>query len=68
MARKTVQLKVSTLTWRSTMNCSKTPENQALPQSGQGGSGEGGIRTRGKVLPLRRFSKAVLSTTQPPLR
>jgi hypothetical protein len=43
MARKTVQLKVSTLTWRSTMNCSKTPENKALPQSGQGGSGEGGI-------------------------
>ena len=31
-------------------------------------NGEGGIRTRGKVLPLRRFSKAVLSTTQPPLR
>jgi hypothetical protein len=31
-------------------------------------SGEGGIRTRGRVLPLRRFSKAVLSTTQPPLR
>ena len=32
------------------------------------GSGEGGIRTRGGVLPPRRFSKAVLSTTQPPLR
>lgn len=31
-------------------------------------NGEGGIRTRGKVLPLRRFSKAVLSTTQPPLQ
>jgi integrase len=31
-------------------------------------SGEGGIRTRGAVLPARRFSKAVLSTTQPPLR
>ena len=30
-------------------------------------SGEGGIRTRGGVLPPRRFSKAVLSTTQPPL-
>ncbi len=30
-------------------------------------SGEGGIRTRGEVLPPRRFSKAVLSTTQPPL-
>ncbi len=31
-------------------------------------SGEGGIRTRGGVLPPRRFSKAVLSTTQPPLQ
>src|SRR5262249_23570338 len=30
-------------------------------------TGEGGIRTRGTVLPVRRFSKAVLSTTQPPL-
>lgn len=33
----------------------------------EGESGEGGIRTRGAVLPARRFSKAVLSTTQPPL-
>src|SRR5439155_13315066 len=31
-------------------------------------SGEGGIRTRGPVLPGHRFSKAALSTTQPPLR
>jgi hypothetical protein len=31
-------------------------------------SGEGGIRTRGGVLPPRRFSKAVLSATQPPLQ
>jgi integrase/recombinase XerC len=41
-------------------------------EDGQGPSrttenGEGGIRTRGGVLPPRRFSKAVLSTTQPPL-
>jgi hypothetical protein len=31
-------------------------------------SGEGGIRTRGAILLARRFSKAVLSTTQPPLQ
>ena len=31
-------------------------------------SGEEGIRTLGAELPARRFSKAVLSTTQPPLR
>lgn len=31
-------------------------------------NGEGGIRTRGAILLARRFSKAVLSTTQPPLR
>ncbi len=31
-------------------------------------SGEGGIRTRGTILLVRRFSKAVLSTTQPPLQ
>ena len=31
-------------------------------------SGEGGIRTRGRVLPLHRFSKPALSATQPPLR
>ncbi len=31
-------------------------------------SGEGGIRTPGKILLLRGFSKAVLSTTQPPLQ
>ncbi len=40
--------------------------NRGLPKTHE--SGEGGIRTRGRVLPLRRFSKAVLSTTQPPLR
>ncbi len=34
----------------------------------QASSGEGGIRTRGAILLARRFSKAVLSTTQPPLR
>ena len=31
-------------------------------------SGEGGIRTRGTMLLVRRFSKPVLSATQPPLR
>ena len=31
-------------------------------------NGEGGIRTRGTILLVRRFSKAVLSTTQPPLQ
>ncbi len=31
-------------------------------------NGEEGIRTLGTVLPVRGFSKAVLSTTQPPLR
>lgn len=31
-------------------------------------NGEGGIRTRGEILLPRRFSKAVLSTTQPPLQ
>ena len=30
--------------------------------------GEGGIRTPGRGFPLRRFSKPLLSTTQPPLR
>src|ERR1019366_8292919 len=30
--------------------------------------GEGGIRTPGRSFPLRRFSKPLLSTTQPPLR
>jgi hypothetical protein len=36
----------------------------------QGGSsgGEGGIRTPGRSFDLRRFSKPLLSTTQPPLR
>src|SRR5262249_6563555 len=40
----------------------------SLRHTAQSSSGEGGIRTRGGVLPPRRFSKAVLSTTQPPLR
>ena len=31
-------------------------------------SGEGGIRTHGTVLPVRRFSKPFLSATQAPLR
>jgi len=41
----------------------ETLTNDATIQSG----GEG-IRTLGTVLPVRGFSKAVLSTTQPPLR
>jgi hypothetical protein len=36
--------------------------------SGVKTGGEGGIRTPGRLLHLRRFSKALLSTTQPPLR
>jgi hypothetical protein len=32
------------------------------------GGGERGIRTLGTVLPVRRFSKALLSTTQPSLQ
>jgi hypothetical protein len=35
---------------------------------GVGYGGEGGIRTPGRGFPLRRFSKPLLSTTQPPLR
>jgi hypothetical protein len=30
--------------------------------------GEAGIRTRGKVLSLRRFSKPLVSATHPPLQ
>jgi hypothetical protein len=41
---------------------------KGLGHIGQQASGEGGIRTRGGVLPPRRFSKAVLSATQPPLQ
>jgi len=41
---------------------------QDMPTAAQISSGEGGIRTRGTVLPVRFFSKEVLSTTQPPLR
>src|SRR5262245_55319073 len=44
----------------------------ALPVITAGGSvswsGEGGIRTRGRVLSLHRFSKPALSATQPPLQ
>ncbi len=39
-----------------------------LRNTAQAFIGEGGIRTPGTVLPARRFSKAVLSTTQPPLQ
>ena len=40
----------------------------SLSHTAQTFSGEEGIRTLGTVLPDRRFSKAVLSTTQPPLQ
>jgi hypothetical protein len=35
------------------MNCSKTPENQANLQNGQGGKGEGGIRTCPRLVRIR---------------
>ena len=38
------------------------------PNIPQVSSGEDRIRTCGRVLPLHRFSKPALSTTQPPLR
>jgi len=44
------------------------PPCDSLRLFAQSFSGEEGIRTLGAVLPARRFSKAVLSTTQPPLR
>ena len=44
-----------------------TPDGEEL-DTAQALSGEEGIRTLGTVLPVRGFSKAVLSTTQPPLR
>src|SRR5262245_56472869 len=46
----------------------KSLRDITLCHAGHHVSGEGGIRTRGTVLPVRRFSKPVLSTTQPPLR
>src|SRR5215203_5111178 len=46
----------------------KGPCGKRFCHTGRLDSGEGGIRTRGGVLPPRRFSKAVLSTTQPPLQ
>ena len=46
----------------------KNPGNPGLFGSLLGACGEEGIRTLGTVLPVRGFSKAVLSTTQPPLR
>ena len=46
----------------------KTP-NAKNPGAGPGfWSGEDRIRTCGRVLPLHRFSKPALSTTQPPLQ
>gem|GEM_PF-6149089 len=46
--------------------CAESYESGVLGAKAQ--SGEGGIRTRGTMLLVRRFSKPVLSATQPPLR
>ena len=46
--------------------CADSCESRVLGAKAQ--SGEGGIRTRGTMLLVRRFSKPVLSATQPPLR
>ena len=46
--------------------CADSCESEELGAKAQ--SGEGGIRTRGTMLLVRRFSKPVLSATQPPLR
>ena len=50
------------------MKKTQSKTNSQVANHTKSSSGEGGIRTRGTVLPVRRFSKAVLSTTQPPLR
>ena len=47
-------------------DCAESCESGVLGAKAQ--SGEGGIRTRGTMLLVRRFSKPVLSATQPPLR
>jgi hypothetical protein len=47
-------------------DCAESCESEELGAKAQ--SGEGGIRTRGTMLLVRRFSKPVLSATQPPLR
>src|SRR5690606_30675505 len=39
----------------------------AIAKAPATGGGEGGIRTHGTVLPVRRFSKPFLSATQAPL-
>src|SRR4051812_10307417 len=44
-------------------DCNSLRVNDPIIMTG----GEGGIRTPGRSFPLRRFSKPLLSTTQPPL-
>ena len=43
-------------------------EEEELKEGTSFNGGEGGIRTHGRLLHLQRFSKAPLSTTQPPHR
>ena len=45
-----------------------TGPTSQFPEESFWDGGEGGIRTPGRSFPLRRFSKPLLSTTQPPLR
>ena len=46
----------------------QTPAATGVAAGVPSASGEDEIRTRGNGKPLRRFSKPVLSATQPPLR
>lgn len=50
------------------MYCSQNETGQRLTLAGTLNSGEDRIRTCGTVLPVHRFSKPALSTTQPPPR
>src|SRR6516165_7232350 len=63
-----IQHNFSTKDRRSKMCETQRHPKQGVTHNTCALNGEGGIRTRGTVLPVRRFSKAVLSTTQPPLR
>ena len=66
--RKRVLHKLSASKKSGPMRSTKCLTDQEVAENTSELSGEGGIRTPGAVLPARRFSKAVLSTTQPPLR
>ena len=54
-----IQHKLSTKKGSTPMRTTRSPEIPAVPAGPSNASGEGGIRTRGTVLPVRRFSKAV---------